>query len=626
MTRHPRFHTRALGLAALAALGGLLGGALGSGRAAAQMAPAPPYYDAPCLDQNGDRIEDFLMATPEEKLDLFVEFAPAGWDPLAVSAQAKLILTAFNSSASVVHAGQWSPYLFVHDLEFGAPKSPPPELLEILALPGAIGARAYRRFTLNSTVISVGTTPRPIHPGEVPIHGGLGGGTLAAPAFGGLAPLAPAPGPAPTPVPPALLLYVVDSGINGGNSYWGIDAAHENPLAPKQAHDPGDISPIGHGTFVRQVAWTTLTKGVGGAAPLAATADVRVGVGPNAETTTLELTRGFDAIVAHIAWQGQQGIHFRPVINVSYDTGGPIANHDIIYPRPEGPLDPRAAATTLAPVDPAVPAGARRLAPASGGPPAVSPCDTPLFDHVYGLLGSAHDAVILVGAGNDGIDASFVINEVGLSGQTTLVISAVQPISGKPADYSCFGNAPSGQPQNGHPDLAALGRTGAAGFDYELEGTSIATAFASGLASAHLLLSPRLTSDQLEALLVNKGSALPDMGPRWYGKARITLPWEARTAGSPGPGAPAGPPTLVFPGSGERVAVSVAAPGPFAVRIFSVTGRLVRTLADGVIAPGRHELAFDGRADDGSPLPAGLYFVRAADSSGSTVTKRLIRR
>jgi hypothetical protein len=57
-----------------------------------------------------------------------------------------------------------------------------------------------------------------------------------------------------------------------------------------------------------------------------------------------------------------------------------------------------------------------------------------------------------------------------------------------------------------------------------------------------------------------------------------------------------------------------------------VTGRLVRTLADGVIAPGRHELAFDGRADDGSPLPAGLYFVRAADSSGSTVTKRLIRR
>lgn len=625
MTRHPRFHTRALhgALAALAALGGgLLGGALGAGLASAQMAPAVPYYDAPCLDQNGDRIEDFLMTTPEEKIDLFVEFAPAGWDPVVVAAQAKLILTAFHSPAAVVYAGQWSPYLFIHGLEFGAPKSPPPELLEILALPGAIGVRAYRRFTLNTRVISVGMTPRPIRHGEVPIHGDPGGGALAAPEFGGLAPLAPAPGPAPTPVPPALLLYVVDSGVNGGSSYWGIDAAHENPLVPKQAHDPGDISPIRHGTFVRQVAWTTLIKGVGGPAPLAATADVRVGVGPNAETTTLELTRGFDAIVAHIAWQGQQGIHFRPVINVSYDTNGPIANHDIIYPRPEGPLDPRDAtsALTLAGQD------ARTLAPASGGPPGVSPCDTPLFDHVYGLLGATYDAVILVGAGNDGIDASFVINEVGLSGQTTLVIAAVEPVSGKPADYSCFGNAPSGQPQNGHPDLAALGRTGATGFDYELEGTSIATAFASGLASAHLLLSPRLTADQLEALLVNKGSALPDMGARWYGKARITLPWEARTAGFPGPGAPAGPPTLVFPGSGERVAVSVAATGPWTVRIFSVAGRLVRTLADGATSPGEHELAFDGRADDGSPLPAGLYFVRAADSSGSSVTKRLIRR
>jgi hypothetical protein len=445
MTRHPRFHTRALGLAALAALGGLLGGALGSGRAAAQMAPAPPYYDAPCLDQNGDRIEDFLMATPEEKLDLFVEFAPAGWDPLAVSAQAKLILTAFNSSASVVHAGQWSPYLFVHDLEFGAPKSPPPELLEILALPGAIGARAYRRFTLNSTVISVGTTPRPIHPGEVPIHGGLGGACW--PRQVRQRPLAPAR-PRATRFRPAAL--TCDSGISSG-------PAGARPTRTRWRRSRRTTPRTSRRSGVARLSAGGLTTRprVGGAAPLAATADVRVGVGPNAETTTLELTRGFDAIVAHIAWQGQQGIHFRPVINVSYDTGGPIANHDIIYPRPEGPLDPRAAATTLAPVDPAVPAGARRLAPASGGPPAVSPCDTPLFDHVYGLLGSAHDAVILVGAGNDGIDASFVINEVGLSGQTTLVISAVQPISGKPADYSCFGNAPSGRRRTA-PDLAAL--------------------------------------------------------------------------------------------------------------------------------------------------------------------------
>ena len=177
-----------------------------------------------------------------------------------------------------------------------------------------------------------------------------------------------------------------------------------------------------------------------------------------------------------------------------------------------------------------------------------------------------------------------------------------------------------------HPDVAALGRATAEGFNYLLEGTSISAAFTSGLSAALLLQSPRLTADQLYTALVNKGSALPDMGPRWYGKARLTLPWEAHALASLPVAAPGAPPTLLFPGSGERVAVMAAPAGATTVRLFTVAGRLARTLADTEMSPGRHELAFDGRADDGSPLPAGLYFLRATGPAGSSVTKLLIRR
>jgi PKD repeat protein len=59
------------------------------------------------------------------------------------------------------------------------------------------------------------------------------------------------------------------------------------------------------------------------------------------------------------------------------------------------------------------------------------------------------------------------------------------------------------------------------------------------------------------------------------------------------------------------------------LRIYDVSGRLVRTLIGGETrGPGRHESLWDGRADTGRQVPAGVYFyhLRAGDFSA---TKRM---
>ena len=50
--------------------------------------------------------------------------------------------------------------------------------------------------------------------------------------------------------------------------------------------------------------------------------------------------------------------------------------------------------------------------------------------------------------------------------------------------------------------------------------------------------------------------------------------------------------------------------GTASIRIFSQTGRLVRTLKEGVLPAGRHEVRIDGRDEGGKPLATGIYFYR----------------
>jgi hypothetical protein len=57
------------------------------------------------------------------------------------------------------------------------------------------------------------------------------------------------------------------------------------------------------------------------------------------------------------------------------------------------------------------------------------------------------------------------------------------------------------------------------------------------------------------------------------------------------------------------------------VRIYSVTGQLVRTLVDEVVPGGRHSIEWDGRNDDGASLSSGVYFYRVQSRLGTETRK-----
>lgn len=68
---------------------------------------------------------------------------------------------------------------------------------------------------------------------------------------------------------------------------------------------------------------------------------------------------------------------------------------------------------------------------------------------------------------------------------------------------------------------------------------------------------------------------------------------------------------------------NLAAAAPATVRLFDTGGRLVRTLVQGRISPGRHAVEWDGTASDGHPSRAGVYYCQFR--SGATLeTRRLI--
>jgi uncharacterized delta-60 repeat protein len=58
------------------------------------------------------------------------------------------------------------------------------------------------------------------------------------------------------------------------------------------------------------------------------------------------------------------------------------------------------------------------------------------------------------------------------------------------------------------------------------------------------------------------------------------------------------------------IAFDLTTAQPVRVRLFDVGGRLVRTLADGSFAAGRHRRVWDGTDDHGTRVAAGVYFAR----------------
>jgi flagellar hook assembly protein FlgD len=59
------------------------------------------------------------------------------------------------------------------------------------------------------------------------------------------------------------------------------------------------------------------------------------------------------------------------------------------------------------------------------------------------------------------------------------------------------------------------------------------------------------------------------------------------------------------------------------IRVYDVSGRFVRTLADRTFEPGMHSVTWDGTNDGGRHVGSGVYFCRM-DAAGFSKTRKLV--
>ncbi len=62
------------------------------------------------------------------------------------------------------------------------------------------------------------------------------------------------------------------------------------------------------------------------------------------------------------------------------------------------------------------------------------------------------------------------------------------------------------------------------------------------------------------------------------------------------------------------------------LEIFDISGRQVRTLANGTWPAGRHRLVWDGRSDAGTPVSSGIYLYRLSGENFSQIRKLILLR
>jgi hypothetical protein len=63
-------------------------------------------------------------------------------------------------------------------------------------------------------------------------------------------------------------------------------------------------------------------------------------------------------------------------------------------------------------------------------------------------------------------------------------------------------------------------------------------------------------------------------------------------------------------------------PGPVSVRVYDLSGQLIRSIVSETLPPGRHVRSWDGRTEAGQALAAGIYLLRF-ESPGLKVTRKL---
>jgi flagellar hook assembly protein FlgD len=66
--------------------------------------------------------------------------------------------------------------------------------------------------------------------------------------------------------------------------------------------------------------------------------------------------------------------------------------------------------------------------------------------------------------------------------------------------------------------------------------------------------------------------------------------------------------------------------GKVTLQIFDVTGRLVKTLVNGNLTAGPHEVVWDGTTDSGSSTPSGMYFYKMTAGNFVSAKKLVVMK
>ena len=94
----------------------------------------------------------------------------------------------------------------------------------------------------------------------------------------------------------------------------------------------------------------------------------------------------------------------------------------------------------------------------------------------------------------------------------------------------------------------------------------------------------------------------------------------------PEPRAPAGMPLMFGVNLMVFRALSIRIGGRVTLRIYDVTGRLVKTLVDGIETPGRKATTWDGYGRRGEKVASGVYFYRMTAPGYEKTCRMVITR
>lgn len=113
----------------------------------------------------------------------------------------------------------------------------------------------------------------------------------------------------------------------------------------------------------------------------------------------------------------------------------------------------------------------------------------------------------------------------------------------------------------------------------------------------------------------------------WSTNTSVTVDLSTDVRPSTGLGGFALSPAVPNPFSGgTEIRFSLPTASEHRLTVFDVAGRRVRTLSAGRREAGSHTVRWDGRSDEGTPLPSGVYFYTLRSSAGELRARTVLQR